>query len=114
MNNLTALRTIKGIHTIAWAFFAGCILAIPFFVWTGELGMAFLLCGIVFLEVIILLINKWHCPLTPIAAKYTEERQPNFDIYLPRWLAKYNKEIFGTLYLAGLLYTIVSYFEWIP
>jgi hypothetical protein len=114
MNNLTTLRTIKTIHTIAWAFFAGCILAIPFFVWTGEHSIAFILCGVVFLEVIILLLNKMRCPLTPIAARYTDERQPNFDIYLPRWLAQYNKEIFGTLYVAGILYTLASYYEWIP
>jgi hypothetical protein len=24
-----ALRRVKGVHTAAWAFFAGCILAIP-------------------------------------------------------------------------------------
>ena len=34
-------------------------------------------------------------------------RQDNFDIYLPLWLARYNKLIFGAIYLAGIAYTLV-------
>jgi hypothetical protein len=49
-------------------------------------------------------VNRCRCPLTSLAARYTEDRSPNFDIYLPRWLAQYNKQIFGTLFIAGLLY----------
>ncbi len=38
---------------------------------------------------------------TDLAARYTEDRRGNFDIYLPVWLARQNKTIFGTLFLAG-------------
>ena len=31
----------------------------------------------------------------------------NFDIYLPLLIARYNKEIFGTLYVAGLAFGLV-------
>jgi hypothetical protein len=61
------------------------------------------LCGVVFLEVLILAFNEWRCPLTPVAARYTSDRRDNFDIFLPEWLARYNKEIFGSLYVAGSL-----------
>ena len=44
------------------------------------------------------------CPLTPLAARYTDDRRDNFDIYLPLVMARYNKEIFGTLYVAGLVF----------
>ncbi len=98
------LWTVKLLHTAIWAFFATCILAIPLLAWTGRVGVAAILCGVVFLEVLILLFNGWRCPLTPIAARYTAERSHNFDIFLPEWLARYNKEIFGVLYLAGLMY----------
>ena len=32
-----------------------------------------------------------------------------FDIYLPEWLARYNKQIFGPLYVAGVVYALVRY-----
>jgi hypothetical protein len=60
--------------------------------------------GIVFVEVIILLVGRMRCPLTPLAARFTDSRRPNFDIYLPEWLARYNKEVFGSLYVGGLIY----------
>ena len=98
------LLVVKVLHTAAWAFFAGCIIAIPIFGWRGELVTASVLCGVVLMEVLVLLFNRWRCPLTPIAARYTSDRRANFDIFLPEWLARYNKEIFGPLYVAGLLY----------
>ena len=110
MNAQTTLRTVKIIHTVVWAFFAGCILAIPYYAWMGDIRMAAILCAVVFLEVLILLVNRWHCPLTPIAARYTDNRGDNFDIYLPEWLARHNKTIFGSLYLAGSMYTL---FRWL-
>lgn len=109
MNPLTNLRLIKLLHTVVWTFFAVCILAIPFFTWLGEFVTAFWLIGIVFIEVFIILFNRWRCPLTDVAARYTESREDNFDIYLPIWLARYNKEIFGSLFVLGLIYTFVKW-----
>jgi hypothetical protein len=105
----TALRAVKVVHTIIWAFFASCVVAIPVFAWRGQLTFAALFVGIVFLEVLVLVVNRWSCPLTPIAARYTEDRVDNFDIYLPSWLARYNKLIFGTLYVVGILFTVVRW-----
>ncbi|MDH3223814.1 MAG: hypothetical protein OEO23_08860 [Gemmatimonadota bacterium] len=93
-----------------WAFFVLCILAIPVFGWRGHLFGASILAGIVFVEVVILAFNEWRCPLTPIAARYTANRGDNFDIFLPEWLARYNKEIFGMLYFGGL---IVVLYRWL-
>jgi hypothetical protein len=36
-----------------------------------------------------------------MAARYTDDRADNFDIYLPLWLARYNKHVFGFLFVAG-------------
>ncbi|MBB1092471.1 hypothetical protein HUU61_14375 [Rhodopseudomonas palustris] len=44
-----------------------------------------------------------RCPLTAVAARYTDERADNFDIYLPIWLARHNRLIFGTLFAATQL-----------
>lgn len=61
-------------------------------------------------EVVVLAWNGMRCPLTPIAARYTADRSPNFDIYLPRWLAARNKEVFGTLYALGVAFAL---FRWL-
>jgi polyferredoxin len=108
------LRAIKLVHTVVWAFFAGCTVGIPIYALTGRIGIAVLLIGIVFVEVLVLVVNGWSCPLTGIAARYTEERRDNFDIYLPEWLARHNKTIFGALYLLGVLITIGEAAHWLP
>ncbi|MDR3413166.1 MAG: hypothetical protein P4L87_19800 [Formivibrio sp.] len=103
------LQIVKMVHTLIWAFFASCILAIPIFACRGSFGIvAFLVC-VVLAEVVIIIVNGWACPLTRIAAKYTDDRSNNFDIYLPEWLAKNNKIIFGTMYLAGVLYAVLRW-----
>jgi len=104
------LRLVKLIHTMIWAFFAGCILAIPIYGHMGRFFISGVLGGIVMLEVFILTINRFQCPLSNIAARYTENRKENYDIYLPVWLAKRNKQVFGGLFLVGSLYTL---FRWV-
>ncbi len=109
----TPLRVVKLVHTIAWAFFVACIVATPYFAWTGRFDVAFLLNGVVFVESLIIALNKWRCPLTDVAERYTSDRHANFDIYLPLWLARYNKEIFGPLFGAGLLFTVARWLGWL-
>ena len=106
VSNLAALRAVKLLHTVVWAFFAGCIVAIPYFAWKGRLETAFILIVIVMFEVGVLAANRMKCPLTAIAARYTEDRRDNFDIYLPLLLARWNKHIFGTIFVAGLIYVV--------
>jgi hypothetical protein len=109
----SSLRAIRLIHTVAWVFFAGCIVAIPVYARRGEFGVAFALIGIVMVEVAIIVLNRWRCPLTGIAARYTDDRRDNFDIYLPLWLARYNKQIFGSLFAAGVLYCLLRWQGWV-
>jgi hypothetical protein len=104
-----ALVAVKVVHTIAWAFFAGCILAIPVASWLGKHTLAAWLIGIVLIEVAILVANRWRCPLTSLAGRFTEERHDNFDIYLPLWLARHNKSIFGVLFCLSIVY---AYSRW--
>ena len=74
--------------------------------WQGAWLPALLAICLVSLEVLVLAANGWRCPLTPVAARYTDERRDNFDIYLPMWLARHNKTIFGALYVGGILFTL--------
>jgi hypothetical protein len=97
------LTLIKLLHTVLWAFFAGCIVVLPLAGLKRRFDWALALTAIVLLEYVILLANRGRCPLTGMAAKFTGDRPDNFDIYLPIWLARNNKTIFGFLFLAGEL-----------
>jgi hypothetical protein len=103
---VSKLRLVKVLHTLVWAVFAGSIVAIPVVAGQGKLSLAWGLIGFVFLEVLVLVANRMRCPLTDVAGRYTEDRRDNFDIYLPLWLARHNKEVFGSLYLAGIVFTV--------
>ena len=113
MNADGALRAVKLIHTIIWIVFASCIFVIPVFALLGYYSLAALLSVFVLVEVLVLVFNHWHCPLTPIAARYTNDRRANFDIYLPEWLARHNKLIFGIAYVAGVLFALARWARWL-
>ena len=100
------LVSIKLLHTVVWAFFAACIVAIPIAGGLGEFRWAAVLTGLVLVECAVLAMNQLRCPLTDLACRYTEDREDNFDIYLPLWLARHNKTIFGTLFVAGGLFVL--------
>lgn len=104
----SALRLVKAGHTIVWAIFAACILAIPLLAWLGQQERAAVLIMVVLVELLVLLVNHGNCPLTAVAARYTTDRRDNFDIYLPQWLARYNKLIFGSIYLLGVALTFAG------
>jgi hypothetical protein len=109
-----ALIAIKAAHTIVWAFFVACIVAIPLAAWQGAHRAAAWFAAIVAVEVVVLAANGWRCPLTAVASRYTDERRDNFDILLPHWLGKYNKHIFGALYVAGVTYALVQWMRTSP
>jgi hypothetical protein len=44
-----------------------------------------------------------------MAVRFAPEDSANFDIYLPEWLAKYNKQIFGIVFVLGGLFALT---EW--
>ncbi|MFN8574238.1 MAG: hypothetical protein U0132_19465 [Gemmatimonadaceae bacterium] len=107
------LQAVKLVHTVAWAFFVGCIVGIPIAAWQERFELALVLIGIVSLESLVLVVNGWRCPLTDVAARYTEERRDNFDIYLPLWLARYNKQIFGPLFGVSMVFTLIRWLGWL-
>ena len=108
-SNLTKLRVIKTTHTIVWAIFAGSILVIPLFAWLENWFVAGILILLVLLECIVLVFNQMSCPLTAVAARYTDDRADNFDIYLPLWLARHNKTIFGSLFVGVLIFSVIQW-----
>lgn len=103
------LHWVKMAHTAIWAVLGGCVVAIPVFAFQRRLEVAAALIAVVLCEVAVLAFNGMRCPLTDVAGRYTAQRQANFDIYLPLWLARHNQRIFGTLYAVGVLYTAVAW-----
>ena len=101
-----SLRGIKIVHTIVWAFLVASIAAIPVTAAIGNHRASLLFIAVVTVEVMVLAANGGRCPLTDVARRYTEDRQDNFDIYLPLWLARHNKQIFGILFVGGTLYSL--------
>jgi len=102
-----ALVAIKLMHTVVWAFLVGCIVALPFAGGLGRFRLAAVLTAVILIECLVLVLNGWRCPLTDVAARYTDDRRDNFDICLPLLLARYNKLIFGWLFAAVLLWALV-------
>src|SRR5687768_16701807 len=105
------LQAIKVLHTAAWTVFASAIVALPVAAWRGEFHVAVRLIALISLELMVLAANRGRCPLTAVAARHTTERQPNFDIYLPVWLARWNKTIFGAILIGGLLLTLALWLQ---
>ena len=106
------LRAIKVVHTVAWAVFAGAILAIAPAVLANRRGLTAKLIALVSVECVVLALNGMRCPLTDVAARYTDDRRDNFDIYLPLWLARHNKTIFGALFAVVLIFAAVRLAGW--
>ncbi len=104
------LVAIKVLHTAIWAFFAGCIVALPAAAWLGRFRLATVLTALILMECCVLAVNRWRCPLTDLAERYTADRTPDFDIYLPLWLARHNKTVFGALLILGELIVLERWF----
>ena len=89
------------VHTLAWVVLAAATLAIPILALAGPLRAAAWLSLLVWVEVGLLLANRLRCPLNSLAARYTQDRSANFDIFLPAWLAGRTLPIFGPLFTLG-------------
>jgi len=102
LRRVQLLVALKLFHTAVWAFFVASILAFPLLGALGKFKWAIWLAVIVLGECAALALNHWRCPISNVADRLTDDRAPNYDIYLPAWLARWNKEIFGTLFVLGL------------
>ena len=103
MHRTNKLLTIKWIHTIIWAFFVAVIFYIFYSGVTNTIDLyTWIGIGLIIGEGLVLVLFKMSCPLTVIARKYSDSKKDNFDIFLPNWLAKYNKIIFTSIFIIGL------------
>ncbi len=97
---MTKLTAIKIIHTLIWLFFNVVLFYMAYAVVVNKIDrLVWIGIALILLEGLVLLMFKKMCPLTIIARKYADSTKDNFDIYLPNWLAKYNKLIYTTFFI---------------
>ncbi|MBK9735231.1 MAG: hypothetical protein IPO92_09795 [Saprospiraceae bacterium] len=105
------LTLVKLLHTLVWIFFNIVIFYLLYAVIVNKIDIWVWIClGFIVVEGLILLLFKAMCPITLVARKYSDSQKDNFDIYLPNWLAKYNKLIYTTIVIiaiAILLYQLL-------
>ncbi len=107
MSSSGKLTAIKLLHTGVWVFFNVVIFYLLYAVIVDRIdSLAWICLALIGAECLVLLLFKMACPLTVVARRYSASDEPNFDIYLPRWLAKYNKHIYGVI-LVGILLGLV-------
>jgi hypothetical protein len=91
-------------HTLIWIFYNVVIFYLLYAVITDRIDKWVWICiGLVVLEGLVLLVFKKMCPITVVARKYSDSTRDNFDIFLPNWLARYNKEIYTTIFFVSIL-----------
>jgi hypothetical protein len=96
---MSKLTSIKILHTVIWLFFNVVLFYIAYAVITNKIGKwVWAGVGIIIVEGLVLLIFKGICPLTIVARRHSDSSKDNFDIFLPNWLAKYNKLIYTTIF----------------
>ena len=101
------LGLVKVIHTIIWVFFNLVIFYLLYAVIANKIDKWVWICiNLILLEGVILVVFKNICPVTLIARKYSKSQKDNFDIYLPNWLARYNKEIYSIIVLIAIVILI--------
>lgn len=104
MNAATKLVIVKSIHTLIWLFFNVVIFYFLYAVVTNRLDKRVWICiSLIAAEGLVLLVFRNTCPVTILARNYTQSQRENFDIFLPNWLAKYNKRIYTGIVFVGLL-----------
>ncbi|MDO6432686.1 hypothetical protein Q4E93_18920 [Flavitalea sp. BT771] len=111
-SQISKLWIVKLIHTAIWVFFNIVIFYLLYAVYSNKIDFRVWICiGLVLLESIVLLLFKMKCPLTLVARRYSDSTRDNFDIFLPEWLAKYNKLIYSIIFLisiAMLIYRLAA------
>jgi len=108
MKDKNKLVIIKATHTLIWLFFNVVIFYLAYSVIIGRIDKWTWICiGIIILEGIVLAVFKLICPITLVARKYSDSQKDNFDIYLPNWLAKYNKLIYTTIVI--IIFVLLLY-----
>lgn len=108
MNTQRKLFIIKLTHTAIWVFFNVVIFYALYAALENKIDKWFWLSlSLIGVEALVLILFKRTCPVTIIARRFSDSEQPNFDIFLPNWLARYNKLIYSVI--VGFILLVLIY-----
>jgi hypothetical protein len=104
MSDANKLFLVKSVHTLIWVFFNVVIFYFVYAVVVDQIDKWVWIClGLIAMEALTLVAFKIVCPVTLLARRYSDSTKDNFDIFLPNWLARYNKQIYSAIVLVGIL-----------
>jgi hypothetical protein len=102
---------IKFVHSVIFIFMVTCLLYILYcaivrrYDWTLLIAL-----GAIFLEGVVLILNRWRCPFTILAEKYGAVNGAVTDIFLPDWIARNTFKVSMTLFVVELIWLAWGYF----
>ena len=106
-----ALFLVKLIHSAIFFIMSVCVI---YLLYTGIAdrlsGWTILAFGLVFVEGLVLVFNKWQCPLTTWAENLGAEDGSVTNIFLPRWLADHLFQICAPLFVVACLILLIRLF----
>ncbi|MEE9399334.1 MAG: hypothetical protein V3V23_03610 [Dehalococcoidales bacterium] len=101
---------IKSIHTVIFIFMSTCVFYILYCGITKTYNRALLVAiSAVLIEGVVLLFNKWQCPLANLAKKYGDERGAVTDMFFPSWFAPHVFRSCMVLFTIGMALLAVNY-----
>jgi hypothetical protein len=104
------LFLIKTIHTAFFIFFSSCLAYVFYSGITKTYDLILVLAiGAILIEGLILLPNKWQCPLTNLARKYGDETGRVTDIFFPAWFVPHVFRSCTVLLIIGVILLVVNY-----
>ncbi len=107
MRAMPSITVVKAAHSAIWTVMAAAVFYILYSGITGRIGAwTYASIGLIVVEVLVLSVNGWACPLTHVAQRVKPDWQDGDDIFLPTCLSTRNKTIFGTLFTIGTLLVI--------
>ena len=101
---------IKLIHSILFIFLVLCLFYILYCAIAGRYDWTlWVALGTILAEGLVLILNRWQCPLTNLAKKYGDEKGTVTDILLPGWLAPHTFKIFTVIFAAEVIWLGFGY-----
>ncbi|PPD58177.1 hypothetical protein [Dehalogenimonas etheniformans] len=101
---------IKAVHSIAFWWMLACfvynVYAAATATFTWVLAVTY---GTHLIEGVVLIFNRWTCPLRIMAEKAGAENGQITDIFLPKWLADHLFQIGKGLFVVETLWLAISF-----
>jgi len=105
---LRSPRVVKALHILFFIVFNGFLLIFLYEVVADRItAFTTVALATFFVETIILVANRWKCPLTVYAEKLGLPSGRVTDVFLPRWIADRAFQIYGVIFAAGISLLVV-------